>query len=158
MRRTQWYAMEICPDYDGSYEVETESGIIHATYVEGSWYGDKSGFLRWRGRRTVLNRFEADELRRALAKRRDSSADRQDAADAAVLLGRAARASAAASGRLVEVKRACKYFHLAVGLGADLQTFDKDFMKEWWPRLRAKPKRELEERVRRFLNGVVPPI
>lgn len=105
------------------------------------------------GRLTELRRSDTERLKEVLGKHLDSPAYRSDAALAALQLARAAQERAARRGKRGALKTACRYFHIAVGLHAPLQSRDKTFMEHWWPRLKPSPKKKVEAEVRRFLAG-----
>jgi hypothetical protein len=145
--------MNVRPDYDGHYDVDTDAGMVDATFEKGAWTGNIGAYRQWRGRRTVLLKSEADRLKQTLAKHGDSPAYRREAWEAALQLARAAQERAARTGKHAALRTACRYFHIAVGLNAEMRQRDEEFMSEWWTRFKDAPKRKVEAEVRAFLNG-----
>ncbi|WP_454830550.1 hypothetical protein [Paraburkholderia xenovorans] len=149
-RYTDWISMSVLPDYDGHYDVEIDGLAADAEYILGKW--SKEGATRWRGRPTRLRKADAEKLKAALAKHLDSPAYRDEAAQAALLLARAAQERAARTGKHAALKTACRFFHIAAGLNAPMQARDDEFMANWWTRFKPAPKRKVEAEVAAFLS------
>lgn len=155
MPNTNWISMEVRPDYEGEYDVETDAGIIRDQFQNGAWQRENIVRRQWRGRVTKLAERERLALATSLEKRCESAAFRQAAAQAAVELGRAEQEKCARTGSKAALKKAVRLFHIAVGLGASLERRDEEIMAKWWPKLKAAPKKKVEDQVRRFIAGEV---
>jgi hypothetical protein len=145
--------MTVAPDYDGHYDVDLGETVIDATYTAGAWEGDRNAFLRWRGRQTKMRKSEAERLKVALSRHRDSPEHSRDTALAAVQLARAAQERAARKGKRAAIRTACRYFQIAVGLGARLDHRDASFLQDWWAHPNLKSKKRVEREVQGFLAG-----
>ncbi|AME28649.2 hypothetical protein AXG89_33205 (plasmid) [Burkholderia sp. PAMC 26561] len=142
--------MTALPDYDGHYDVEIDGEVVDAEYTNGKW--SRNNAIRWRGRQTKLLKSDAKGLKEALGKHRDSPAYRGEAACAALQLARAAQERAARTEKRAALKTACRFFHIAVGLDASMESRDVQFMSYWWTRFKPGPKRKVEAEVEAFLN------
>jgi len=133
-RLSSWLSIEILPVHDGEYDVKQDDGsVVPAEYRGGSWRGDRTRFVEWRGQELITSERELLRARRVVGRYKDlDTATHLKAVAASLFLAR----------HRVSIGRgrtAFKYYLIAHRIdGSALAKEDESWLEQYVMRRRSK--------------------